>query len=181
MKHPETLAPVLRLLSGIGIDLRRGAVSEDSFLPGVAIRRGGLVYDASRLLSPGDLLHEAGHLAVLPSNMRTQVSGDIDASLAALQADQAGAAAIDHTDLAPIAWSYAAALAINMDPVFIFDAAGYGAGEGGDVAVIASQLAMGLFPGIMMLEKAGLCAAPPPLGDGRHPAPYPHMTRWLAA
>lgn len=40
---------------------------------------------------------------------------------------------------------------------------------------------MGLFPGVSMLAATGLCAAPPPFGDGSDRQPFPHMKRWLAA
>lgn len=180
MKHAESLEPVLALLSGIGISCAAGPVRADSFLPGVEIQRGRLVYDADQLLSPGDLLHEAGHLAAVPSRLRDRVTGDVDACLAQLAADTDADEAIDHTDLFPIAWSYAAALEAGIDPLFVFDAAGYGADKGGNPELLKTQLALGVFPGIMMLVKAGLCTAPPPFGDGRDPNPYPHMQRWLA-
>ena len=50
-----------------------------------------------------------------------------------------------------------------------------------DIALILSQLQMGLFPGISMLAQIGLCSAPPPFGDGTDPEPYPIMKRLLAA
>jgi hypothetical protein len=181
MKHAETLEPVLTFLETIGVDCRAGDVHPDSFLPGIEIQQGRLIFDADKLASPGDLLHEAGHIAAVPSKFRTRLSGDIDACLARLTAEDAAAEAIIHTDLAPIAWSYAAALEAGINPLHVFDAAGYGADKGGDIQIICQQLQMGLFPGIAMLARLGLCAAPPPFGDSGDHAPYPHMKRWLAA
>ncbi len=175
MQHPETLDPVLKFLSAVGINCTAGEVPEDSFLPGVRIEAGQLIYDPDPLTSPGDLLHEAGHIAIVPARFRSQLSGNIDACLSAL--DPAGS--INHTDLVPIAWSYTAALHAGIDPRLVFDAAGYGADKGNDIALILSQLQMGLFPGISMLAQIGLCSAPPPFGDGTDPQPYPIMKRWL--
>ena len=180
MKHPETLEPVLAFLNRARIDCQAGAVQQDGFLPGIEIRAGRLIFDADQLLSPGDLLHEAGHLAAMPPELRGRISGDVDACLARLANQTHSAPPIDHTDLFPIAWSYAAALEAGIDPLYVFDAAGYGADQGGNPEVLKTQPALGVFPGIMMLTKAGLCSAPPPFGDGRDPNPYPHMQRWLA-
>jgi len=181
MKHPDTLEPVLAFLEKAGVHCVAGEVRQDSFLPGIEIQQGRLIFDAEQLASPGDLLHEAGHLAALPSRLRDRVTGDIDACLAQLATEADTAEPIDHTDLFPIAWSFAAALEAGIDPLFVFDAAGYGAEAGGDVLAICQQLQIGVFPGIAMLERLGLCSAPPPFGDGSDPKPYPHMKRWLAA
>ncbi len=181
MKHADTLPPILAFLEEIGLACSPGEVAADTFLPGVVIRDGALCYDSARLSSPGDLLHEAGHLAAVPACWRGQIQGDVDASLVALADVYPDAAGIVHTDLFPIAWSFAAARHIGIDPACIFDAGGYGAQSGGDPAILASQLEAGLFPGIAMLANAGLCAAPPPFGDGLDPAPYPQMKRWLTA
>jgi hypothetical protein len=180
MKHAETLTPILDFLDDIGLACRRGEVAAGSFLPGVAIRTGAIVYDVAGLGSPGDLLHEAGHLAAVPARWRDQIDDNVDASLATLAQAEPETAAHAHTDLFPIAWSWAAALHIGVDPACIFDAGGYGAQAGGDPAALDHQLRMGLFPGILMLARAGLCAAPPPFGDGSDPSPFPHMKRWLA-
>ena len=67
---------MISFLNGIGLSVRTSEISEPSFLPGIAIRRGVLVIDELRLLYPGDLLHEAGHLALLPPESRAEISAD---------------------------------------------------------------------------------------------------------
>ena len=57
----ERLAAFIR---GIGIDVRAATLKEKTFLPGLEISHGALLVDEARLSHPGDLLHEAGHLAV---------------------------------------------------------------------------------------------------------------------
>ena len=52
---------------GIGIDVRAEPLPDDTFLPGLDIRHGAIVVDEARLSYPGDLLHEAGHVAVAPT------------------------------------------------------------------------------------------------------------------
>ncbi len=57
-------------LNAIGISTREGAVPSDSFLPGLRIVDGGLIYDRAALRWPGDLLHEAGHIATAAAAQR---------------------------------------------------------------------------------------------------------------
>ena len=56
---------IAEFLRSIGLPVRAGAIPDATFLPGIHMERGGLVADEARLCYPGDLLHEAGHLAVM--------------------------------------------------------------------------------------------------------------------
>src|SRR5882757_4897405 len=57
----ERLAEFVR---GLGIDVRAAALPQKTFLPGLDIQHGAIVVDEQRLAHPGDILHEAGHIAV---------------------------------------------------------------------------------------------------------------------
>ena len=50
----EVIAKIVAFLASIGIDIAEGSVGETTFLPGVEIVAGGLVFDRERLLFPGD-------------------------------------------------------------------------------------------------------------------------------
>ncbi|NWO96215.1 hypothetical protein GY976_24060, partial [Escherichia coli] len=54
--HPDTVR-ILDFLAEIGIPVAHGAIGDNSFLPGIEVRNGGLVLDPARSLFPGDLLH----------------------------------------------------------------------------------------------------------------------------
>ena len=187
MIHAEALAPIETFLNRIGLPVTRSALSEDSFLPGVVIKKGALVVDPERLGSPGDILHEAGHLAVAPGRLRNHLDGNIDACAAALITDpklgvtDAEAAQIARTEPQAIAWSYAAALAAGVSPACVFWEQGYGGQHGGAPQLVMMQVAQGFFPGVQGLVRAELCSAPPPFGDPADPGPFPQMKRWLAA
>lgn len=56
---------IVAFLEEIGIPVRRVAIEENTFLPGVMISQGTLLVDEEKLLYPGDLLHEGGHIAVM--------------------------------------------------------------------------------------------------------------------
>src|SRR5262245_35889645 len=109
---PEPIVErMISFLQGIGLSVRTGAVSGRSFLPGIAIEGGVLVIDQDRLRYPGDLLHEAGHLALLPPGARREIFVDLGPD--------------GGFEMGAIAWSYAAALHLGIDPAIIFHENGY--------------------------------------------------------
>jgi hypothetical protein len=127
----------------------------ESFLPGVRIERGVLEMDSARLAHPGDLLHEAGHIAMTPAALRVQLSGAIDVP------------GLDMTQLehAAVAWSYAAALAARIHPAEVFHADGYR----GQSAGLLATFAAGVYPGAHLLVAAGMTTS----------EAYPQMLHWL--
>jgi hypothetical protein len=127
----------------------------ESFLPGVRIERGVLEMDSARLAHPGDLLHEAGHIAMTPAALRVQLSGTIDVP------------GLDMTQLeyAAVAWSYAAAVAAGVDPSEVFHADGYR----GQSAGLLATFAAGVYPGAHLLMAAGMTTR----------EAYPQMLHWL--
>jgi len=154
----EVRARILPFLQSIGLEVVIAAVPAGTLLPGIAIRRGVLHCDPHCLTWPGDLLHEAGHLAVTPAALRTAVDGD-----ALSDAPHAGEAEAT-------AWAYAATRALGLDPSVLFHAGGYH-GKGGQLAF---TYAGGCYPGAGGLIAADMCDPPNAPAGG-----YPHMRRWL--
>jgi hypothetical protein len=154
-------ARIAAFLESIDLPVRPGELRESTFLPGITIEAGVLVIDEGRLLHPGDLLHEAGHLAVLPPALRSRVHADVG--------DDAG------LEVAAIAWSYAAAVQIGIDPSVVFHEAGY---RGGSQALIDNFTA-GRYVGVPLLEWAGLTAGGGGRAEALGVAPYPSMLKWL--
>jgi hypothetical protein len=144
------VARITAFLREIGIPVTATDVPE-SFLPGIAIDLGAMLVDEARLRYPGDLLHEAGHLAVAPPDVRSGLSGDID----------------DLPDLewAAIPWSYAAALQIGIDPALVFHDGGYRGHSPG----LLRNFEMGIPIGLHLLVDAGMTTA----------EAYPRMLSWL--
>ena len=144
----------------IGLDLAQPMLGEarghaggwrPSFLPGVAIEGGVLVVDEERLRYPGDLLHEAGHLAILPHHARRKIQGDAGPD----GGFEAGA----------MAWSYAAAVHLGIDPAIVFHEDGY---KGASPSIL-ENFAKGRYIGVPILEWVGLTTA----------KSYPAMRAWL--
>jgi hypothetical protein len=150
---------VLAFLERIGIPVTVETLPEDGFLPGMIVRRGTLVIDPARPAHPGDLLHEAGHIAVTDPAARD--------TLEAI-ADDGG------EEMAAIAWSYAAALEIGLDPATVFHDHGYR----GDGQWLAATFGAGSYIGLPLLQYYGMSANAKTAATDGGPA-YPKMRRWL--
>lgn len=153
------VAQIVAFLERIGIPVAIESIPEDSFLPGVIIRRGAVVFDPKRLPYPGDLLHEAGHIAVTDPTVRSTLEQVAD--------DPA-------EEMSAIAWSYAAAIEIGIDPTIVFHDDGY---KGGGAYLIPA-LRDGDGPGVPMLAYYGMTVGRRSAAE-RGVSPYPDMTRWL--
>jgi hypothetical protein len=143
---------------GIGIDVRAAQLPEPTFLPGLDIRHGAVLIDEQRLSHPGDILHEAGHLAVTDPVERT--------------ADRLSPTPGD--ELTTIAWSYAALRHLNLAPEIVFHPDGY---KGGSESII-ENFTHGHYFGVPLLQLYGMTVEPR-LAAERGVEPYPHMLRWL--
>lgn len=147
-------------LESIRLSVRPAELIQPTFLPGLEMEPGGLIIDEDRLLYPGDLLHEAGHLAMLTSEQRRSQGPDAGPDLG--------------YEIGAMCWSYAAALQIGIDPAVVFHPHGYrGASQW-----FLDNFAEGRYPGLPLLQWMGLTA-----DEKRAPAlgvkPFPHMLRWL--
>jgi hypothetical protein len=83
----STFSAIAAFLAEIGLPVEIGEIAQPTFLPGIHAESGTLRVDPSKLSFPGDLLHEAGHLALLTAQQRAQVIGD--AAAVHLQLDPA--------------------------------------------------------------------------------------------
>ncbi len=156
--RPFVLDTILTFVQEIGLTVDLRPIPE-GFLPGIRMVRGGLHVDLDTLLYPGDLLHEAGHLAVMPPDRR--------------YADSPAPTTDGSEEMAAIAWSYAAALHLGLPPEVVFHEHGYK----GQAQSLIARYQGGDQPGVPMLWWMDLTTRPI---DGQ-PSAYPRMTRWLRA
>lgn len=150
---------IREFLARIGIPVVTESLGEDTFLPAMRVRGGALVVDPDRLKWPGDMLHEAGHIAVSDPALRPAMD-TVD--------DDPG------NEMGAIAWSWAALLQIGLAPEILFHPEGY---RGGAQAMI-DNFSEGRDVGVPMLAYYGLTAERH-RADEWGMAPYPTMTRWL--
>jgi hypothetical protein len=153
-------ATIVEFLTGIGLPVRAGSIPEPTVLPGIKVESGGLVIDEAKLTYPGDLLHEAGHLAVVPAARRGQLH---------LHVGKNGG-----EEMMAIAWSYAAALHIGLDPAVVFHEGGY---RGGSQSIL-DNFREGRYFAVPTLQWIGLTVEPKRAQELGVP-PYPHMLKWL--
>ena len=152
---------ILQFLDQIGISVIETKLPDDCFLPGLAIERNAILMDSSRLKYPGDLLHEAGHLAVTEENLRPLIG----------TAEMDPAWPSDGDELAAILWSYAALQYLELKPEVVFHPEGYK----NESAWLIEQFANKNYIGLPLLEWMGLCSA-----SGKEEVkPFPQMIKWL--
>jgi hypothetical protein len=155
-----TALAICDFLREIGLEVRACELPETTFLPGLRIERGALLVDGARLRHPGDLLHEAGHLAVTPAAARPALGDDVAADLG--------------DEMAAIGWSYAAAVHLRLDPAVVFHAEGYrGSSQG-----FLDNFRAGRYVAVPLLQWMGLCLDSAN-AEAAGAEAYPRMVRWL--
>ncbi len=156
----ELTAKIVNFLLQIGLEVEAAALAEETFLPGILIDHGVLLVDERKLTYPGDLLHEAGHLAVIPASQRKQTQKDVG--------KRAG------EEMMAIAWSYAALVHLGPNPAVVFHAGGY---HGGSESLI-ENFTHGRTFGVPTLQWIGLTAENK-MAKELGIEPYPKMIKWL--
>jgi hypothetical protein len=151
---------ITRFLLEIGFQLRKTELTQETFLPGIAFDHGTLLIDESKLLYPGDLLHEAGHLAVIPAERRRRAQTDVSKKAA--------------EEMMAIAWSYAALVHLGLEPSVVFHEGGYK----GWSASLVENFTNGRYIGVPMLQWIGL-TADEKRAEGMGVKPYPFMIKWM--
>lgn len=153
------------------------------FTEGVDIKDGVLLVDTD-VVKPSNLLHEAGHLAIVPPEFRalfqTNVAGGQEAAFAA--ALQMGAepdspmlkAVMQTSDPEATAWAWAAGKHLGIDDDRIILDEEYG-DQGENIRVM---LQIGRYAGIHGLANAGFCAVSKAVADYRDIPLYPALSMW---
>jgi hypothetical protein len=158
---------------GMEVELECGA---DGFLKGCQIKGGRVLVDPRCEVDV--VLHEAGHLAIIPPEFRPTINDDVEQALV-------GAAAVawgvdldpDHPirrallqcgDTEATAWAWAAGLEAGVEERRIIRKRDYG----GSGVSIRLALRVGCYAGIHGLAHAGMCRLPQSGG-------FPKMEKWL--
>ena len=148
----------------IGIAVIAAELEKETFLPGILVKDGKLLVDEAKLTFPGDLLHEAGHLAVAPANLRKSLSDEVilpDFNLGVLETQA-------------IIWSYAACLHLGIDPRIVFHKDGYK----GKSESLLFTFSLGVYAGLSGLEENGMAFSERKATE-LGMAPFPQMQKWL--
>ena len=188
--HPR-LPEVIKGLQRLGLPVVFASYIKPrqiTFLPGVWIKKGTLFVQATA--HPSDVLHEAGHLAIIPSRFRKFATGNVntapqsllrkayDAYLSSEEHFAGGPdnqlyrSIVNSDEQAAIAWSYAAALEIKYDThdLFVYTTSAKRVPYGEDGEYIYEDLSCNHHPGIHALHHSGMIESV---------MSFPTLTRWL--
>ncbi len=170
-----TLALTIDFVREVGLEVKLLPTPVRGFIRHVRIDQGALFIDDK--CPPSALLHEAGHLAIIPRDFRSLASTNVSKAIARgfKAAEKAGLTAIPDepivrallqaSDPEATAWAFAAGRAIGLpDEVIILDRE-----YDGDGRMQRVMLSRGQHLGIHGLQHAGMCNA----------RRYPKMSRWL--
>ncbi|GLQ30242.1 hypothetical protein [Litoribrevibacter albus] len=149
---------ITTFLQHLGIKIQFSPLNETTFLPGLLIRQGELIVDLDKLMYPGDLLHEAGHIAVTAPDERSKLTGDVH---------KCGHGPGE--EMAAIAWSWAAHLTLDISANVLFHPDGYKGASQHYIEVFERGQGFG----IPLLVYWGLTQSPDQSGG------YPVMSKWL--
>lgn len=152
---------IIHFLEEIGIPVIETELPGDCFLPGLAIEKNTILMDPAKMKYPGDLLHEAGHIAVTEEALRPLIgTADMDPEWPT-----------PGDEIASILWSYAALTHIGISPEVVFHPHGYKEQSDWFIREFQNENYIGL----PLLEWMGFCHAKEK--DGMKP--FPHMLKWL--
>ncbi len=158
MERDLILKRIFEFFDEISLPYNLGEIPTETFLPGIQIKNGTLQINLKKLKYPGDLLHEAGHIAVSLSTERENLNDNIIEN----NSEKAG------DEMAVLLWSFAAAKKIGLPSEIVFHEEGYK----GEAKWLAEQFESGNYIGLPLLQWMGFTTA-----EGSHA--FPKMKMWL--
>ncbi len=159
MENSEYLERILSFIKEIGIKIRETTLDQETFLPGMMIKAGELWVDYDKLKYPGDLLHEAGHIALEEPEKRMNLIGDAGGGGESLE-------------IGVLLWTYAVAKHLEIKPEIVFHENGYK----GQAAWLIENFQQGSYIGLPLLQWMGLCKN---TSDDQNQVVFPEMIKWL--
>ena len=143
---------------------------ESGFLESILLKNGEMYIKPEAKIS--SILHEAGHLAIIPSQFRHFASGDLhglQSMFDALENEPLDSplmrAALQCGDTEATAWAYAVGVHLGIPEKLIIQSDEYD-GTGDE---IRAMLSIGAYLGIHGLQYAGMCTK----------REYPSLIRWV--
>lgn len=156
-----TREKIIGFLNQIGIQVIETELPCDCFLPGLAIQKNFILMDPDRMKYPGDLLHEAGHIAVTAEELRPLIGTEKMDPMWPTDGDE----------LAAVLWSYAALKHLELEPEVVFHPNGYK----NQSEWLIEQFESENYIALPLLEWMGFCFSKETNGI----APFPNMIKWL--
>src|ERR1043166_344453 len=154
----QLVIKLVEFVRQLGIDVVSCPIDWKTQFPGLEIRAGTVLVDETQLLHPGNILHEAGHIAVHDPATRS------NSKFSPSRGEELGA----------LAWSYAAIVDLGLSSDLIF----YPGSYHGWATSLIENFAEGRYLGVPCLQRYGMTLETR-LAVERGLRPYPHMLRWV--
>jgi hypothetical protein len=182
--NTDYLLKAVAFLREIGLTVTEDPTAK-SFMRKVAIDKGTLRYRPDAPV--GDLLHEAGHLAIIPTRFRSYMDGNITIGIKRMF-DELGQentppdspiyhACLQSSDTEATAWAWAVGVHLGIPEELVIEDNQYGRTG----ATIRACLAARAYLGINGLTWAGYCASNAPYAKVSGKPLYPQLAFWLQA
>lgn len=154
MDNQNIIDHIVRFLQSINISVVEQELPNDTFLPGLSLYGNSILMDREKLKYPGDILHEAGHLAVTEEEIRPLIGTSKMSDTWPTAGDE----------IATIIWSYAACRFLKLDLEIVFHPNGYK----NDAEWLIEQFNNKNYIGLPLLEWMSLC----------NKEEFPKMNKW---
>ena len=159
MEPQEVIRIACDFLQEIGIPFEKTTLTNPSFLPGLLIDKGCLFIDEQQLAYPGDILHEAGHIALTDPLIRPELGQEwLDNAEKTYGGEEIGV----------ILWSLLAARAIGIPEALVVHEGGYR----GQSKWHLEQFGKGTYIGLPLLQWMQIV-------QGFTETGYPIVRKWL--
>ncbi|WP_299434960.1 hypothetical protein [uncultured Aquimarina sp.] len=159
IQKEDILQKIFDFITALQIPIRFSEITTETFLPGIKIEKGTLLIDLEKLLHPGDILHEAGHIAVSLPEERIHLNNNVIENNESKSGEE----------LAVMLWSYAAIMDIGLAPEVVFHSDGYKEESDWILKNYSNQNFIGLpllqWMGLTYTDTEKLC--------------FPKMKKWL--
>jgi hypothetical protein len=183
----QDLQTMLTFFDDIGMKYEEDANASGGPIDGIYINHGTLRFNRHARNIEANLLHEAGHVAIIPAQFRDQAEGDLEgiSEIARKYLDDNPNGAGIHEDpvirmliqvgeAEAIAWTYAVVVHLNLDLRQCFEI-GFPTIDDKDGSTVSLRFKMGDHYGIHGLKHAGMTDLPQAKTDFS----YPKMHRWM--
>lgn len=160
----KELEKAIDFLTEIGIKVIEKDLPETTFLPGLELGSNIIYVDYKKLKYPGDILHEAGHIAVTSPAERLLIGTDEISETWPVQGEE----------IAAILWSFAVADHLGLPLEFIFHKDGYK----GHSEWYIDNFKNGNYIGLPLLQWLKMAYSNDDIENQEKPA-FPAMQHWM--
>ncbi len=154
---------IVPFLESVGIEIAAKHLTASTFLPGLELGANTIYIDYTKLKYPGDILHEAGHIAVTHPQQRRLIG---TSQMPPKWPDSGD-------EIAAILWSFAAAKYLEIPVETVFHPHGYKGSSNWYIENFSNKNYIGL----PLLQWMGIAYTNEEVDNGN--SPFPVVKNWM--